>query len=151
MTDSLKPHELQLARLPCPSPSPGVSSDSCQLSRWCHPTISLSVVPFSSCPQSLPASRSLPMSWLLASGGQNIGASTSTSVFSMNIQGWFPLGLTGWTSLQSRELSRVFSSTTVQKHQFLGAQSSLWPNCHICTWRMKEKRKRHLEWGMHNR
>ena len=113
--------------------------------------LKLMSIPFSSHLQSFLASGYFPMSQFFASGGQIIGGSALASVLPMNIQNWFPLGLTGWISLQSRELSRVFSSTTVQKHQFLGAQSSLWPNCHICTWRMKEKRKRHLEWGMHNR
>ena len=111
MSNSLWPHELQHARLPCPSPTPGVCSNSCPLIQWCHPTISSSVVPFSSYPQSFPASGSFPMSWLFASGGQSIGA--SASVLPMNIQGWFPLGLTGFMSLLSQELSRVFSNTTV--------------------------------------
>ena len=121
MSDSLWPHGLEHARLPSPSPSPRVSSNSCLWSQWCHPTI-LSFVTHFSCPQSFPASGSFPMSWLFASGGQSIGASTSSSVFPMNIQGWFPVGLTGLISLQSKGLSRVFSSTTVQKHQFLGIQ-----------------------------
>ena len=109
----------QHARPPCPSPNP------CPLSWWCHPKISSSVVPFSSCPQSFPASGSSPMSELFASGGQGIGASASTSVLPMNTQDWSPLGWTGWISLQPRRLSRVFSNTTVQKHQFFGAQLSL--------------------------
>ena len=117
MSYSLRPYWLQHARPPCPSPTPGVHPDSCPLSRWCHPTISSSVIPFSSCPQSFPASGSLPMSQLLASGGQSIGVSTSTSVLPMNTQDWYPLGWTGWISLQSKGLSRVFSNTTVQKHQ----------------------------------
>ena len=122
---SLQPHELQHPRPPCPSPPPGVYSNSCPLTRWCHPTISSSVVPFSSCPQSFPASRSFPMSQLFASGGQSIGVSASTSVLPMNTQDWSPLGWTGWISLQSRGLSRVFSNTTVQRHQFFCIQLSL--------------------------
>ena len=127
-------HGLQHTRPPCPSPTPGVHSNSHPLSRWCHPTISSSVVPFSSCPQSFPASRSFPISLLFTLGGHSIGVSASASVLLMNIQDWFPLGWTDWISLQSKRLSRVFSSTTVQKHQFLGAQPSLWSNSHICTW-----------------
>ena len=122
VSNSLWPHGLQHVRLPCPSPTPGVYSDSCLLSWWCHPTISSSVVPFSSCLQSFPASGSFPMSRFFASGGQSIGVSASTSVLLMNIQDWFPLGWTGWISLQSKGLSRVFSNTTVQKHQFFAAQ-----------------------------
>ena len=118
MPDSLWPHEMQYSRLPCPSPSPGVCSNLCPLSQWCYPTISFSVVPFSSCPQSFPASGSFPMSWLFSSGGQITGASASASVLSMNIQGWFPLGLTGLISLKPKRLSRVFSSTTIWKQQF---------------------------------
>ena len=114
-------HGLQHARLPCPSPAPGVYSNSCPSRRWCHPTISSSVIPFSSHLQSFPASGSFPMRWLFTSGGQSIGISASASVLSMNIQGWFPLGLTGLISLLSKGLSRVFSSTAVQKHQFFGA------------------------------
>ena len=113
------------ARPPCPSPTPRVYSNSCPLSWWCHATISPSVVPFSSCPQSFPASRSLQMSQLFESGSQSIGVPTSASVLPMNIQDWFPSGWTGWISLQSKGLSRVFSNTTVQKHQFFGAQLSL--------------------------
>ena len=128
---TLWPHGLQHARLPCPSLSPWVCSDSCPLSQWCHPTISSSVVPFS-CRQSFPASGSFPVSRLVTSGVQSIVASTSTSVLPMNIQDWFPLGLTGWISLLG--LSRVFSSTRVPKYQFFGAQLSLWSNSHICTW-----------------
>ena len=119
MSDSLWPHESQHARPPCPSPTPGVYPNSRPWSQWCHPTISSSVIPFSSCPQSFPASRSFPMSQLFAWGGQSIGISASASVLPMNIQGWFPLALTGLISLQSKQLSRVFSNTTVQKHQFL--------------------------------
>ena len=120
----LLPDGLQHARPPCPSPTPGVYSNSCPLSRWCHPTISSSVVPFSRL-QSFPASGSFPISQFFASGGQSIGVSASTSVLPMNIQDWSPLGWTGWISLQSKGLSRVFSSTTVQKHQFFGTQLSL--------------------------
>ena len=117
MSHSLGPHGLQHARLFCPSLSPGVCSNSCPLSRWCHPTTSSSVTPFSSCLQSFPASGSFLMNWLFVSGGQSIGGSASTSVLLMNIQDWFPLGWTGWISLQSKGLSRVFSNTTVQTHQ----------------------------------
>ena len=134
MSDSLQPHGLQHARPPCPSPTPGVYSNSCPSSRWYHPTISSSVIPFSSHLQSLPASGSFPMSWFFASGGQSIRASASASVLPVNIQRWFPLGWTGWISLQSKGLSRVFSNTTVQKHQFFGTQLSLWSNSHIHTW-----------------
>ena len=125
MSDSLQPHEPQHARPPCPSPSPRVYPNSCPLSHWCHPTISSSIIPFSSCPQPFPASGSFPMSQLFASGGQSIGISASTSVLPMNTQDWSPLGWTGWISLQSKGLSRVFSNTTVQKHQFFCAQLSL--------------------------
>ena len=114
MSDSLWPHGLQHARLPCPSPTPGACSNSCPLGRWVHPTISSSVIPFSFCLQSFPESRSFPMSQFFTSDGQSIGASASASVLPMNIQGWFPLGLTGWISLHSKGLSRVFSNTTVQ-------------------------------------
>ena len=124
MSDSLWPHEPQ-HRPPCPSPTPRVHPNSCPLSQWCHPTILSSVVPFFSCPQSFPASGSLPMSQLFSSGGQSIGVSASTSVLPMNTQNWSPLGWTGWISLQSKGLSRVFSSTTVQKHQFFSTQLSL--------------------------
>ena len=125
MSDSLRPHEPQHARPPYPSPTPGVYPNSCPLSWWCHPAISSSVVPFSSCPQSFPASGSFPMSQPFTSGGQSIGVSASTSVLPMNTQDWSPLGWTGWISLQSKGLSRVFSNTTVQKHQFFGTQLSL--------------------------
>ena len=124
VSDSLRPHELQHARPPCPSPTPGVHSDSHPSSRWCHPAISSSVVPFSSCPQSLPASESFPMRQLFTWGGQSIGVSASASVLPMNTQDWSPLGWTGWISLQSKGLSRVFFNTTVQKHQFFGIQLS---------------------------
>ena len=115
----------QHARHPWPSPTPGVYSNSCPSSRWCHPTISSSAVPISSCLQSFPASGSFPMSQFFTSGGQSIGASASASVLPMNTQDWFSPGLTGWISLQSKGLSRVFFNTTVQKHQFFGAQLSL--------------------------
>ena len=134
VSDSLRPHESQHARPPCPSPSPGVHSDSRPLSRWCHPTISSSVVPFSYCPQSFPASESFQMNQFFASGGQSTGVSASTSVLPMNNQDWSLLGWTGWISLQSKELSRVFSNTTVQKRKFLCAQLSSQSNCHIHTW-----------------
>ena len=122
---TLRPHGLQHARSPSPSPTPRVNSNSCPLSRWCHPTISSSVVPVSSCLQSFPASGCFPVSQFFASGGQSIGVSDSTSVLPMNIQYWFPLGWTGWICLQSKCLSSVFSNTTAQKHQFFGAQLSL--------------------------
>ena len=125
MSDSLQSHGLQHAGLPCPSPTLGVHPNSCPLSQWCHPTISSSVVSFSSCPQSFPASEAFQMSQLFASGGQSIGVSASTSVPPMNIQDWSPLGWTAWISLQSKGLSRVFSNTTVQKHQFFCTQPSL--------------------------
>ena len=124
-SDSLRPRELWHARPPCPLPTPGVHPNPCPSSRWCHPTISSSVVPFSSCPQSFPASGYFPMSQLFASGGQSIGVSASISVLPVNTQDWFPIGWTGWISLQSKGLSRVFSNTTVQKHQFFGTQPSL--------------------------
>ena len=136
--DSLRPHGLQDARPPCPSPSPGVYSNSCPLSWWCHPPISSSVVLFSSCLQCFPASGSFQMSQFLALGGQSIGVSASTSVLPMNIQDWSPLEWTGWISLQSKGLSRVFSNTTVQKHQFFGTQLSLWSNSHIHTWLLEK-------------
>ena len=133
--DSLWPYGLQHARLPCPSLSPGVCSNLCPLSGWRHPTISSSVVPFSSCPQSFPASESFQMNQLFTSGGQSIGVSASASVLPATIHGWFPLGLTGLISLLSKWLSRVFfCSTAVQKHQFFGAQPSLWSTSHIHTW-----------------
>ena len=124
VSESLRPHEPQHARPPCPLPTPGIYPNPCPLSQWCHPTISSSVIPFS-CPQSFPSSGSFQMSQLFASGGQNIGVSASTSVLPMNTQDWFPLGWTGWISLQSKGFSRVFSNTTVQKHQFFSAQLSL--------------------------
>ena len=118
LSDSLRPHESQHTRPPCPTPTSGVHPDSCASSPWCHPAISSSVVPFSSCPQSLPISGSFPVSQLFALGGQSIGVSASASVLPMNTQDWFPLGWTGWISLQSKGLTRVFSNTTVQNHQF---------------------------------
>ena len=134
VSDSLQPSGLQHARLPCPSPTPRAYSNSCPSSQWCHPTISSSVVSFSSCLQSCPASGSFLKSQLFASGSQSIGASASASVLPMDIQDRFPLGWTGWISLQSKGLSRVFSNTTVQKHQYFGTQLSLWSNSHIHTW-----------------
>ena len=124
---------IQHTRLPCSSLSSGVCSNSCPLHRWCHPTISYCVVPFSSCPQSFSASRIFPVSWLFTSGGQSIRASASTSVLPMNIHGWYPLGLTGLISLQSKGLSTVFSNTTVGKHQFFSAPLFLWSNSHNYT------------------
>ena len=134
MSDSLWPHELQHARPPCPSPTPGVHPNSCPSSWWCHPAITSSVIPFSSCPQSLPASGSFPMSQLFTWGGQSIGVSASASVLLMNTQDWSPLGWTGWISLQSKGLARVFSNTTVQKHQFFSTQLSSQSNSNIHTW-----------------
>ena len=138
ISDSSPPHGLQHSRPPCPSPTPRVYSNSSPLSQWCHPTISSSVVPFSSCLQSFSASGSFQMSQLFTSGGQRFGVSASTSVLPMNIQDWFHLGWTGWISLKSKGLSRVFSNTTVQKHQFLGAQLSLWSNSHLYTWPLEK-------------
>ena len=134
MSDSLQPHELQHARPPCPSPTPGVHSNSCPSSRWCHPTISSSVIRFSSCP-SLSQHQGL-FKWINshASGGQSIGVSALASVLPKNTQDWSPLEWTGWISLQSKGPSRVFSNTTVQKHQFFGAQPSSQSNSHIHTW-----------------
>ena len=124
ISDSLRPHELQHTRPPCPSPTPGVYSNSCPSSQWCHPAFSSSVVPFS-CPQSLPASGSFPMNQLFAWGGQSIGVSASASVLPRNIRDWFPLGWTSWISLQPKGLSRDFSNTVVKKHQFFSARLSL--------------------------
>ena len=138
MSDSLPPHGLQHARLHCPSLSPWVCSDSCPLSQWCHPTTSSSVSPFSSCRQCFPASGSFTVSWLFASSGQSVGVSASVSVLPVNTQGRSPLGWTGMISLQSKGLSRVFANTTSQKHQFFGAQPSLWSNSHICTWLLEK-------------
>ena len=132
VSNSLRPHKSQHARPPHPLPTPWVHSNSCPLSQWCHPTISSSVVTFPSCPQSFPASGSFPNQFF-TSGGQSIGVSASASVLSMNIQDWSPLGCTGWVSLQSKGLSRVFSNTAVQKHQFFGAQPSLWSSSHVHT------------------
>ena len=138
MSNSLQSHESQHARTPCLSPTPRVHSDSRPLSQWCHPAISSSVIPFSSCPQSLPASESFPMSQLCAWGGQSIGVSASASVLSKNTQDWSPLEWTGWISLQSKGLLRVFSNTTVQKHQFFSTQLSLQSNSHIHTWPLEK-------------
>ena len=137
-SDSLRPHELQHARPPCPSPTPGVHLNSRALSWWCHPAISSSVIPFSSWPQSLPASGSFPMSQHFAWDGQSIGVSALASVLPMNTQDWSPLGWIGWISLLSKGLSRVFSNTTVQKHQFFRAQLSLQSSSHIHTWLLEK-------------
>ena len=137
VSDSLWPHELQHARPPCPPPTPGVHSNSCPSSWWCHPAILSSVVPFSSYPQSLPASGSFPMGQLFAWGGQSIGVSALASVLPMKTQDW-SLGWTGWISLHSKGLSRVFSSTTAQKHQFFGAHLSLWSNSDIPIWPLEK-------------
>ena len=138
VSNSLRPHESQHARPPCPSPTPGVYPDSCASSRWCHPPISSSVVPFFSCSQSLSASGYFQMSQLFASGGQSIGVSASASVLPMNTQDWSALEWTGWLSLQSKGLSRVFSNTTVQKNQFFGTQLSSQSNSHIHTWPLEK-------------
>ena len=133
VSDSLWPHELQHARPPCPSPSPGVHSNSCPSSPWCHPAIPSSVVPFSPCSQSLSASESFPMSQLLAWGGQSTGVSALASFLPKKCQDWSSSEWTGWISLQSKGVSGVFSNTTVQKHPFFGTQLSWWSNSHICT------------------
>ena len=141
VSDSLWRHGLQHASFPCPSVHPGASSNSYPLSQWCNSIIWHSVVPFSSCPKSFLASESFPKSWLFVSGGQSIGASASALVLSMNIQGWLPLGLTGLISLLSKRLSRVFSSTTVQRHEFFSDQPSLWSNSlwsNTCTWLLEK-------------
>ena len=140
VSDSLQPRGLKDTRLSCPSPSPGVHSDLCPLSWWCHPTTSSSVIPSSSCPQSSPASGSFPMSWLFPPGSQRTraSASASASVLPMNIQHCFPLGFTGLISLLFKRLPRVFSSTIIQKHQFSGTQPSLWSNSHIHTWLLEK-------------
>ena len=138
VSDSFWPRVLHHARLPCPSPTPGTCSYSCPSSQWCHPTISSSVVPFSSCLQSFPASGSFSMNQFFAWGGQSIGVSASASVLPMNIHDWFPLGWTGWISLKSKGFSRVFSNTTVQKHQFFGAQLSSQSNSHTHTWPLEK-------------
>ena len=133
MSQSLWLHGVQHTRLPCPSPTPRACSNSCPLSLWCNPSISSLAIPFSSYLQFFPTSGSFPMSQIFTSGSQSSGASASASVFPMNIQDWFPLGFTGWISLLSKGLSRVFSNTTVQKHQFFSTQLSLEPNSHIYT------------------
>ena len=138
VSDSLRPHESQHTRPPCPSPTPGVHPNLCPSSWWCHPAISSSVIPLSSCPQSLPPSGSFPMSQLFPWGGQNIGVSALASVLPENTQDWSPLGWTGWISLQSKGLSRVFSNTTVQKHQFFGTQLSSQSNSYIHTWPLEK-------------
>ena len=140
VSNSLWPHGLQHTRPPCPSPTSIVCSDSCPLNQWFHPTISYPVTHFS-CLQSFPGTGSFPMSQGFISGDQSIGALASASVLPMNIQNWFPLGLTGFISLQSKGLSsttRVFSNTTIQKHQFFGAQLHLWSNSHIHTWLLEK-------------
>ena len=138
VSNSLRPHELQHARPPCPSPTPGVCSNSCPSSRWCHPAIWSSVIPFSSCPQSLPASESFPMSQLFVWCGQSTGVSALASFLPKKSQGWSPSEWTGWISLQSKGLSRVFSNTTLQKHQFFSAQPSSQSNSHIHTWPLEK-------------
>ena len=137
VSNSLRPHDLQHTRLPCPSPTPRAYSNSCPSSQWCHRTILSSVIPFSHL-QSFPALGSFPMSQFFKSGGQSIGVSASASVLPMNIQDWYPLGWTGWIFLQSKGLSRVFSNTIVQKHQFFSTQLSLWSNSHIHTWLLEK-------------
>ena len=138
VSDSLRPRESQHTKPPCSSPTSGVYPNTCPLSQWCHPTISSSVIPFSSCPQSFPASGSFPMSQLFIWDGQTIGVSASASVLPMNTQDWSPLGWTGWISSQSKGLSRVFSNTTVQKHWFCGTQLSSQSNSHIHTWLLEK-------------
>ena len=138
MSDSLRPHDLQHARPPCPSPTPRVHSDSPPLSPWCHPAISSSVVPFTCCPQSLPASESFPMSQLFSWGGQSIGVSALASFLPKKSQDWSPLEWTDWISLQSKGLSRVFSNTTLQKHQFFIVHLSSQSNSHIHTWSLEK-------------
>ena len=138
MSSSLRTQELQHTNPPCPSPTPGVHSDSRPSSRWCHPAISSSFIPFSSCLQSHPALESFPMSQLFTWGGQNSGVSALASVLPKKSHGWSPLEWTGWISLQSKGLSRVFSHTTGQKHQFFGAQLSLQSNSHIHTWLLEK-------------
>ena len=134
VSDTLQPHKLQHARPPCPSPTPGVQSNSCPSSCWCHPAISFSVVPFSSCPQFLPASESFPTSQFFTLDGQSTGVSALASFLLKNTQGWSPLEWTGWIFLQSKGLSRVFSNTTVQKHQFFSAQLS---SQNLCNFKLK--------------
>ena len=142
MSDSLRPHGLQHTRPPCQSPAPRVYQNSCPLSRWCHLAISSSVIPFASWLQSFPASGSFQMSQFFTPGGQNTGIWALASVLPMNIQNWFPLGWTGWISLHSKGLSRVFSNTTLQKHQCFGTQLSLWSNSHIHTWLLENPQLR---------
>ena len=132
------PMDCSTVQLPCPLPTPGACSNSCPSSQWCHPTISSSVIPFSSCLQPFPASGSFQMSQFFASSGQSIGVSASASVLPMNTQDWSPVGWTGWISLQSKGLSRVLSNTTLQKHQVFGAQLSAWSNSHIHTWPLEK-------------
>ena len=138
VSDPLRPHESQHARPPCPSPTPGVRSNSYPSSQWYHPAISSSAIPFSSCPQSLPASESFPMSQLFTWGGQSTGVSALASFLPKNTQGWSPLVWTDWISLQSKGLSRVFSNTTVQKHQFFSAQLSSQSKSYIHTWPLEK-------------
>ena len=139
VSDSLWPHESQHTRPPCPSPTLGVYSNLCPSRQWCHPAIFSSVFPFSSCPQSFPASGSFPVSQLVASGGQGIGVSASASVLPMNTQDWSPLGWAGWISLKSKGLSRVFSNTIVQTHQFFSTQLSSQSNSLIHTWPLEKQ------------
>ena len=138
VSNSLRPHQLEHARPPYPTPTLGAHPNPCPLSWWCHPTVSSSVVPFSSCPQSSPVTGSFQMSQLFTSGGQSIGISASASVLPINSQGWFPLGLIGLISLLFMGLSRVFSNTTIQKHQFFSAQLSSQSNSHIHTWPLEK-------------
>ena len=138
LSNSLRPRELQHTRPPCPSPTPRVNPYSCPSSQWCHPANSSSVIPFSSCPQSLPASGSFPMSQLFTWGGQSIGVSALASSLPNNTRDWSPLEWTGWISLQSKGLSRVFSNTTAQKHQFFGTQLFSQSNSHIHTWPLEK-------------
>ena len=138
VSNSLWPHGLHHSRLHCPSPTPEVCWNSCPSSRWYHLNISPSVVPFSSCLLSFPSSVAFPVSQFFASGGQSTGISALASVLPMDIQGWFPLGLPGLITLQSKEISRVFSNTSVQKHQFFGTHPSLWSNSHIHTWLLEK-------------
>ena len=138
VSDSSQPRESQHATPPCPSPTPGVHSNSCPSSWWCHSAISSFVVPFSSCPQSFPASESFPINQLFSWGGQSTGVSALASFLTKNTQDWSPLGWTGWISLQSKGLPRVFSNTTVQKHQFFSAQLSSQSNPHIHKWLLEK-------------
>ena len=138
VSDSLRPHELQHARPSCPSPTPGVHLNSCPSNRWCYPAISSSVTPFSSCPQSLPASESFPMSQFFAWGSQSTGVSVLATFLPKNTQDWSPFEWSDWISLQSKGLLRGFSNTTIQKHQFFGPQLSLQSNSHIHTWPLEK-------------